>query len=87
MGMLSVCKYCLLTKECICIGKVFCYYGQYIIWRGRNGRFTGDFEKLYAKILYKEFCINLRVPTSGARMEHNKRWELAHTSAIMRTAT
>ena len=30
---------------------------------------------------------NLRVPTSGAGMEHNKRWELAHTSAIMRTAT
>ena len=43
----------LLTKQWICTGNEFCNYSQYTIRWERNGRFTGDFEKLYAKILIK----------------------------------
>ena len=39
----------LLTKQWICTGNEFCNYSQYTIRRDRNGRFSGDFEKLYAK--------------------------------------
>ena len=43
----------LLTKQRICISNMFCNYIQYTVWRERNGRFTGDFKKLYAKLFLR----------------------------------